>query len=389
MQQREPEPAVVRQGSSTYMPQLDALRAIAVLAVMFHHFVPARAQWPLFAAISFGQLGVKLFFVLSGFLITGILLRARSKLGDQPRAVLSALAGFYARRSLRIFPLYYLVIAVCLVLNVPPVRDELLWLATYTLNLRISYQGWYPEHVAHFWSLAVEEQFYLLWPWVVLFAPSRRLGLIALVCAAFGPAYRALAMLLEFQGEAYFTFTLSSFDALGAGALLAIVSRGDRVSDDLRRLLARRLLPGAALFAGLLSAGNAGAAGLLRDIFFDTAIALVFVSIIGIVSVGVGGFAGRFLESRVMTYLGRISYGLYVYHALLKDWIYQYGVARGVEWEAASFFVAASAITVAVAALSWHLFERPLNELKNRFPYAKGKSDGMAQLSGLPPEPRL
>lgn len=174
MQQREPEPAVVRQGSSTYMPQLDALRAIAVLAVMFHHFVPARAQWPLFAAIPFGQLGVKLFFVLSGFLITGILLRARSKLGDQPRAVLSALAGFYARRSLRIFPLYYLVIAVCLVLNVPPVRDELLWLATYTLNLRISYQGWYPEHVAHFWSLAVEEQFYLLWPWVVLFAPSRR-----------------------------------------------------------------------------------------------------------------------------------------------------------------------------------------------------------------------
>ena len=359
-----------------HMPQLDSLRAIAVLAVMFHHFVPSNTRWPPLTAIPFGLLGVKLFFVLSGFLITGILLRARLKFGTEASAPFSAMGGFYARRSLRVFPLYYLVIGVCLILNVPPVREELVWLATYTLNLRVSYVGWYPENVAHFWSLAVEEQFYLLWPWVVLFAPLRRIWLIALICAALGPAYRALAMLLEFGGVAYFTFTLSSFDALGAGALLAIVARGETVSGDVRRLLSRRFLPAGVVLVGLLSVIKGGAWGVLSAIFFDTAIALVFVSVIGIASAGVGGFVGRVLEMSVLRYLGRISYGLYVYHALLQDWIHQYGEARGVHWGTGSFFVAASAITIIVAAISWHLFERPINDLKNRFPYVRGKPDG-------------
>lgn len=365
-------PVATAQGAG-YMPQLDSLRAVAVLAVMFHHYyaaVPPETHWPHVDGIPFGLLGVKLFFVLSGFLITGILLRARRHAESTGLSRFAAMGGFYARRSLRIFPLYYGVIAVCLVLNVPPVRDEIVWLLTYTLNLRISYQGWYPANIAHFWSLAVEEQFYLLWPWVVLFAPRGRLWLMALAFAALGPAFRTLAMLMEFSGEAYSTFTLSSFDALGAGALLAIASGGAPVSARLRRFLAGRLLPGGLLLVGLLVASHGAASRLLWAALFDTAIAMVYVSVIGIASAGMGGFIGRLLEASVLTYLGKISYGMYVYHALLQDWILRQGASMGVPWRTDSFFVVAATTTIAVAALSWHFFERPINELKRRFPQA-------------------
>ena len=138
-----------------HMPQLDSLRAVAVAAVIVHHYIPG--GWGPGADI-----GVKLFFTLSGFLITGLLMRSRRACIDGRQTLRGAIGRFYTRRFLRIFPLYYLVIAIALVAGIPPTRDILGSLLSYTLNIHMARQGWYEANFAHFWSLAVEEQFYLV-----------------------------------------------------------------------------------------------------------------------------------------------------------------------------------------------------------------------------------
>jgi len=198
-----------------FMPQLDGLRAFAVAAVMVHHLLDIESVRHVFSP---GLLGVRLFFVLSGFLITGLLVEGRDALDVGVAQGASVLRRFYVRRTLRIFPLYYLVLGIALVFGGEDTRVQLPSLATYTYNLWIAGLGWFPAHFAHFWSLCVEEQFYLLWPWIVLFAPRRHLVPITILMILLAPLYRALALSLEFNGVAFFVMTPSSFDALGMGA---------------------------------------------------------------------------------------------------------------------------------------------------------------------------
>ena len=204
---------------AAHMPQLDGLRACAVMAVMAYHFLPA---WNLnLGAI----LGVKLFFVLSGFLITGILLRSREAAENAGQSAGTTLRQFYIRRILRIFPLYYFVIGIALVLNLEPVREILPWLLTYTLNIHMANQGWFVDKFAHFWSLAIEEQFYLVWPWLILFAPKKLLLPVTIAFILTAPLYRAYEMLIGMHGLASFIFTPSCLDSLCMGALVAILTQ--------------------------------------------------------------------------------------------------------------------------------------------------------------------
>jgi peptidoglycan/LPS O-acetylase OafA/YrhL len=207
-----------------YMAQLDGLRAFAVLAVLMHHLGEVYFDHPMGVAAVYG---VKLFFVLSGFLITGILLRAADKVHGGQTSVFQAMKRFYARRTLRIFPLYYTVVLVCCVLNVTPAREVVGWLLSYTLNIKMAGQGWYEATFAHFWSLCVEEQFYVTWPWLVLFVPARwRLRLVfsmLLVAPLLRIAY-VLSGYTLMTGLATYISTLMCLDSLGTGALLAILS---------------------------------------------------------------------------------------------------------------------------------------------------------------------
>lgn len=226
-----------------YMPQLDALRAFAVGAVLIHHFWNAE-NLPLgLGKIPWGFLGVRLFFVISGFLITGILVRSRddSKALNQSRWF--AVRQFYARRFLRIFPLYYFVIALTMILNVPPAREIFVWLVTYTFNIQLSMQGWFPENFAHFWTLSVEEQFYIFWPWLVLFAPRKRLIPVICVVISLGPLYRLYAVANELNEVATYCLTFSALDTLGLGSLLALVSHATARSDIIEKVLTRVVLP--------------------------------------------------------------------------------------------------------------------------------------------------
>jgi peptidoglycan/LPS O-acetylase OafA/YrhL len=150
------------------MAQLDGLRAVAVGAVMLQHF------WLGAGLFDFGAMGVRLFFVLSGFLITGILLKSRELLDSGEQRPSFALGRFYIRRFLRIFPLYYAVLLAAWLLRLWGTRGEMGWHLAYLTNVDLFLRGRWWGDISHFWSLAVEEQFYLVWPLVILLAPRRR-----------------------------------------------------------------------------------------------------------------------------------------------------------------------------------------------------------------------
>src|SRR5262249_15573796 len=165
------EESRARNNTTNYVPQLDGLRAFAVGAVLIHHFFkPARI-----GGVDFALLGVWLFFVLSGFLITGILLRLRDQVDHSGYPSGFALRQFYIRRFLRIFPLYYSVLFMAATIDLGDVRDTILWHLAYISNYLFATRQDWGSITAHFWSLSVEEQFYILWPVLILFAPRRLL----------------------------------------------------------------------------------------------------------------------------------------------------------------------------------------------------------------------
>ncbi len=192
------------------MTQLDALRAFAAFGVMLGHFYGI--QWSL--------LGVHLFFVLSGFLITGILLKCRDSSYTWEKGKYQ-LRQFYIRRSLRIFPLYYLVILVLIFVNFNILRNSSLWYLTYTSNIYFALIGRFGSSAGHFWSLAVEEQFYLLWPCLILFLPEKYLLRCISTACLLGLLYRIGGSLLGLNFLARVAVTIGCLDFLGIGALLA------------------------------------------------------------------------------------------------------------------------------------------------------------------------
>src|SRR5262249_38047027 len=163
---REPLRAAHTITLRSYIPQLDAIRAIAVILVIIHHWLP-EDSWINYTPN--GRLGVNTFFVLSGFLITGILLRARDRLESKPGSSPAHMfRSFYVRRTLRIFPIYYLLLTVLWLLGDPELHHRPIPYISYTSNFLFFFGEYFPARLAHLWSLAVEEQFYLIWPWLML-----------------------------------------------------------------------------------------------------------------------------------------------------------------------------------------------------------------------------
>jgi peptidoglycan/LPS O-acetylase OafA/YrhL len=362
-----------RNTASRYMPQLDGLRAFAVGAVLIHHFF----QPPRFAGVDFALLGVWLFFVLSGFLITGILLRSRDSIHDRSYPVSFALRQFYVRRVLRIFPLYYLVLFGAAAFDVGDVRDTIFWHLTYMSNYLFSTRQQWGQLTAHFWSLSVEEQFYILWPTLILFASARFLPKMIITAITIGPIFRAVAHLLDFNWIARLTVSLASLDALGLGALLAYCLHHLRDKPGLLKALDQwiRWL-GAPGFILLCLLHRLEAYNLIHHVtehswFIEPALwALLFVWLIKRAASGFIGLAGKILELKPLVYTGKISYGIYVYHPFVYFFLPLLFDRIGVDFfllpPLLQFSLAAGS-TVALAALSWRLVESPINSLKERF----------------------
>jgi peptidoglycan/LPS O-acetylase OafA/YrhL len=381
-QNTTPLPQAEASPYTRHMPALDGVRALAVLGVASHHlFVGAWGNAVTRAfhqAFIFGAAGVDLFFVLSGFLITGILF---DSLGER-----RYFRKFYARRALRIFPLYYaalLVFAVYWHYYGAPEPRLTLSFALYLQNTHWLTGPIYtlPElPLLHFWSLAIEEQFYLVWPLLVFLIASRRklLG----VCAAALVLCPLLRLLLTTHGFTYdfmHTNTLCRADSLLAGAALALLLRGPA------RERVLRLAPWIAL-AGALGVVAINFAALLPRATHEwlsycvqrtanyTTLAVMFTGFTALALRG-GGLA-RLCSIAPLRWLGRYSYGIYVFHVPLflyfrgpvRDFLFSHGIGNHgvvVVLTAGAVF----ALTCLCAYASYQLFERRFLRLKRYFDY--------------------
>jgi peptidoglycan/LPS O-acetylase OafA/YrhL len=357
-----------------YMTQLDTLRTFAVAAVAWYHWAPK----PLHFGIPW-YLGVNLFFVISGFLITGILLDCRwpTALVENTQKGLS-LRQFYIRRFLRIFPLYYMVLFILFVWNMKPVRETIYWHLFYGTNFYIMNHGWQGP-ISHFWSLSVEEQFYIFWPVLVLFSPRRMLLPLVTGLTLSSCLFRVLISVCHLPIMIPSILVIANLDSLGVGALLALLRHSSNTWKPAERIISHHKKILWVSFGGYLFIFMLGVIRGTKPYwlwaFESTFLAIFFVCIIHSVSMGVRGALGKFLAFRPFLYLGKISYGLYVFHnipmaasvfaAIPGFWPYFEIVPLRL--------VVQTVWTIGISALSWHLVESPINNLKWKFPYVPKK----------------
>ena len=359
--------------SAHKMPQLDALRAFAALSVLFAHFVLYPPHW--LTIIPWAVFGVQLFFVLSGFLITGILLDGRKQV-EAGGSRFWMLRQFYIRRFLRIFPLYYAVILAGRIAQWPGFTKTFGWNLAYLTNFYIILKAGWIGAASYLWTLSVEEQFYLVWPLIILFLPKRWLLPTFVSVVIFAIVYRVIT--IGWFGPWLNLAPFGSLDCFGGGALLALAQRREKEGKpQLRRIVCIiGLWLGAPLLILVLALG--WRFPLRHDQqtwnLMSLALTLLFTPLISSAAQGFTGVFGFFLMRRSILYVGRISYGIYIYH-LPVQWMITSKAStwlNGLPW-----FIPHSAVllvaTVVMAALSWHFFERPINQLKRLFPYGANR----------------
>lgn len=361
-------PAVTACTSTGHMPHLDGIRAFAVCAVILEHWASGMPR-PIQATVErldLGAWGVECFFVLSGFLITLLLLQAKA--AGQPFPI--ALRNFYTRRALRIFPAYYLVLLIGVFVS-PTMREVIGWHALYVGNL---YPLWHDTFLplgGHFWSLAVEEQFYLFWPPVVLLLPRRTIMGVALMLCVLGPLSRA-ALWLAMGGVhlSMWTIPTTTLDLLGFGALLACVRQQRRLTADHMFMKRLRWVGLAALLAFAFAFSHARGT-VVFAIVARSLTALVFGSLVLQASFGFRGVGRHVLGNRLVVWLGIISYGLYVFHPFVPpvylqivNWL---GTAPDLWGAYYVRYPLLAAMLLLVTSLSFRLIEQPIRSYGRHF----------------------
>jgi peptidoglycan/LPS O-acetylase OafA/YrhL len=370
-----------------HLPVLDGVRGLAVLMVLLFHFIgtvppSSSVEHAIVGVTKYGSYGVELFFVLSGFLITGILYDSHDRQGY--------FRNFYMRRLLRIFPLYYGVLV--LVFFVAPriallrgptlgyLVDRQAWAWLYAVNIYIARQGdWSFSYLDHFWSLSVEEHFYFFWPLVVFVLARRPRALIAvsLTTALCAMLARLMGSLTGLSWWTTYTLTPFRLDGLALGAFLAVMARQPRGLDRLARAL-----PLVVMTAGWLLAVTfvwirfVSQEGLEFVLPVRAALILVLLAclLVWALIAPERSTTSRFFCSRVMIFLGTYSYGLYVYHHFisyyltsnrtdleLAGWLGSHTAAVAMQ---ATLGMSAS---LALACLSYEVFEKPFLRLKGLF----------------------
>lgn len=367
-----------------HIPALDGIRGFAVLGVAGSHLFPGTPHGPISNAVEhvlgFGATGVDLFFVLSGFLITGILF---DSLGDQ-----HFFRKFYARRVLRIFPLYYGVVALyalgALFLGMRYDR-QLFSLALYLQNTGwiarplYDYAGPSRLPLAHFWSLAIEEQFYLAWPMVVfLLRRRRRLLMFCFGTLLFCPVLRAM---LTYHGVTFYVVhqsTICRADSLLAGGALALLLRS-KIHDRVLKFGGWLLVAGIAVLLLLRLPQTPPQGSLAFAIGYGASYSVLSAIFVGAIALALrGDFVTRICEMHVFRWLGKYSYGLYVLHLPLFEYLQQ--PLRHLLWEPlhhnkSAIVVSSGIICFGIAVLaayaSYNLYERRFLRLKRFFDYRR------------------
>lgn len=337
-----------------FFASLDGLRALAILAVIWHHTGWQATHW---AISSTGYLGVDLFFVISGFLITTLLLREREDTGR------ISLRDFYIRRALRIFPLYYTVIALYVATvylferNTPAGQaffSNLPFFLLYTSNWFIQLEGRVIFYFA--WSLATEEQFYLVWPTIEKWFGKFTIPTLVV-------AVLLVRTLVERTGphEGFWaTLILSIHPAILGGVLLAHLLHDPRGFELAEKLLARAWTGPLALGGLILVMGVLGPKWLIWTLMATLIGAAVVRERNSLV----------FLRWRPIAYIGTVSYGMYLLHMLCHN-----VVKRALPSQEDLWFFATTALTVLVAGISFRYYESRFLRLKRRFSPSHGAAE--------------
>jgi peptidoglycan/LPS O-acetylase OafA/YrhL len=356
-----------------FYQQLDGLRALSVFAVILAHGVPFVFFRNVLAP---GFWGVNLFFVLSGFLITEILLK-QIHAGKKPREILKS---FFIKRSLRIFPVYYFVLILALGFNLDGCRNYSGFVFTYTLNIYNAATGMEGRYLSHIWSLCVEEQFYLLWPFLLLAVKPAFHKYLILMVIGLAVAFRWIVATAHYHNFAMadYRFMPSALDALGTGAVLAYLKLF--CLPLLKRMLRYSLIPivFALLFFGL-SFFSYPYKILLTETLLRLCVSVCCFFIIGIAVFGYKGRFGRLLENPLLRYLGKISYGIYLFHLIIQyffdDYIDKYVLAHWQGYMPKLFqynihvllLPVIILVTVLVSSASFFCIEKPFLRLKAQF----------------------
>lgn len=356
--------------SLNYKPRIDGLRCVAVASVMLYHYI----NW-LGGPISAGPYGVNLFFVLSGFLITSILIK------DGEDDFRTRYYNFMGRRILRIFPIYYLTLLILYVLDVPHINERIGFLATYTYNFIVTDIEWTNDPFGHFWSLCVEEQFYLVFPFIAIGLRKKPEFLLA-VCICFVVIAYMQIFFDVFNMAAYYsplhyynyTSLLTNMGPLCLGGIAAIILKNGKLplifNSGKLEFLAVTLI-------------------IFTNSFLEWKYQVLICSLLNlflIVKAYYGTFSIRtfdkFLTNNYVIFFGRISYGLYVYHLLVSSYLDEFvidplwtkipfenfGVFSKLEFHPWFFkSILYTFITIVIASYSYFIIEMPILKLKDRF----------------------
>jgi peptidoglycan/LPS O-acetylase OafA/YrhL len=366
-----------KKNETSYIIQLDGLRFFAIISVMIGHWLQWQINRPLINGFPFSS-GVILFFVLSGYLITDILLRNKIKSVEISIPKSTLLKSFYVRRVLRIFPLYFITIFFLFFISYKNTREIFPWLITFSSNIYQSIHNVFVGDFNHFWSLAVEEQFYLFWPWLIILIPTKYsekiiIGLIIL--SILTKTYLFIYFPDKWMVNSY--FTLSCMHALGIGALISYwnIYRKNIISYLSKFVW---VVTGVVVYFSIHYFCFFYKIGWLHVIFDDVLFALMSALVINYASQNkFTGVLKYILENKFVVYSGKISYGLYIFHLFVPNlfWSYLFPRIDSVVSNKYIICIIFYLMTFVMAHISWKLMENPINNLKRYFPYLKTKGN--------------
>lgn len=369
----------------TYIKSLDGVRAVAILMVMAFHF----------DIIRFGWMGVQMFFVLSGYLISQILLKEK----DKPEPLAQRLKQFWIRRSLRIFPVYYVYLIIFLLIFIFtafPMHylHDLPYLFTYTFNLTRMSAGWQESPVyTHFWSLCVEEQFYLFFPFIIFLLSPASLKKLTLVVLLATPVFRWLFSAYLVQAgktsfevwDVIYWFPVSHLDAFFAGTAINLLQLSTRIKRPQWLFMG---ITAVTLGAGIVnyvldthghsfpvSLGyNFGDTAHYEQVWYYTLLNFFFAALLLLLVTRHSGRLSAWLqaamENRAFVAIGKVSYGMYIFHWVIQTQL----IERWIPVNHANkywLFLVDVPVVYLCAWLSFQLIEKRFIRLKDRFTHKK------------------
>ena len=341
---------------STYQPHLDGLRAVAILGILFEHL-----DLPLPVMLRCGPLSVRFFFVLTGYFITLSLWRVRREMADSSEGFVP-LGRYYLARLMRTGPPFYLSLLLGAIFGIEEVRTNFFWLATFQANNYIAWIGYWPDAISHYWSLAVQEQFYFLWPLVVLLLPTRWFLSAMAAFIVFGLGFRIMCIMNDSTTLMRWVTLLGCIDSFAVGGVVAYLGQTQilhKMWQSKRLLFVMPLVAYGCFFLGraLMTLPENTVWLALTETIDAIFLAWVLASAL----TGMNQRYARLLSWAPLVYLGKISYGIYVYHVFIIILVSPLLVPYGLTEDHNSYgrIAVLLGLTLAISSLSWHWMEQP------------------------------